>query len=598
MIRKIILVLLVILLILGGSLVILRQNRINREETEKQNALQQQMIPLLQEKRKLQDKNAQLQRQLDGKMQETATVQFLFTDLNEQLYLEVFPMMLQYGFKGIMALSGTEVPGGAGKISIRQFEEMVRDGWGYCLKWDGTTKVWDAFTGVQWKMPESELEMPDTVYLAPGQYTRELDMTLTMQGVRMVIHHGEEDQPIDLTGEENSLWRLGSRVWDPETARSDLQECVQKRGNLVFDVSFGPDYSSYGAYGFQDILYAVVSYQKNKIIEVTDFPKLKELFTNDAENYRWVRTDAIKAEMADNQKKMDELDRQIRQISNGGEPVQSGEDSQKLENDLVSLRNEMDRFDREHPYQEIGTATAELLFPKLTQGVYREIFPQLNRAGIRGVLTVSMAELPGTGDSLSWSQVKDMVSNGWELCLGFEGGDLAAVIEQARKVFAEQNLEMPTALYVAPGKLTETVQGTAIVYGMRVIVHHGELDLPIIAYPDNADFWRAGCVHWKPESQGNLRTSLIETGKNVVIVVDVLDQAQPYVSSGLSTLLEDTEDAVKMGRLTFTGFSEALKMQMEAKDARSSANREREEGLADYQARIDALRERMKTTEQ
>ena len=148
MIRKILLVLLVVLLILGGSLVILRQNQINRAETEKQNALQQQMIPLLQEKRKLQDKNAQLQRQLDGKMQETATVQFLFTDLNEQLYLEVFPMMLQYGFKGIMALSETEVPGGAGKISIRQFEEMVRDGWGYCLKWDGTTKVWDAFTSV------------------------------------------------------------------------------------------------------------------------------------------------------------------------------------------------------------------------------------------------------------------------------------------------------------------------------------------------------------------------------------------------------------------------------------------------------------------
>ena len=82
------------------------------------------------------------------------------------------------------------------------------------------------------------------------------------------------------------------------------------------------------------------------------------------------------------------------------------------------------------------------------------------------------------------------------------------------------------------------------------------------------------------------------------IVVDVLDQAQPFVSSGLSTLLEETEDAVKMRRLTFTGFKEALKMQMEAKDARNSANREREEGLADYQARIDALRERMKTTEQ
>ena len=86
MIKKILLGLLIALFILGGSLVILRQNRLNREEAEKQNALQQRMIPLLQEKRKLQDQNAQLQRQIDGKMKETATVQFLFTDLNEQLY--------------------------------------------------------------------------------------------------------------------------------------------------------------------------------------------------------------------------------------------------------------------------------------------------------------------------------------------------------------------------------------------------------------------------------------------------------------------------------------------------------------------------------
>ena len=39
MIRKILLVVLVVMLILGGSLVILRQNRLNRAETERQNAL-------------------------------------------------------------------------------------------------------------------------------------------------------------------------------------------------------------------------------------------------------------------------------------------------------------------------------------------------------------------------------------------------------------------------------------------------------------------------------------------------------------------------------------------------------------------------------
>ena len=79
-----------------------------------------------------------------------------------------------------------------GRITSRQFDEMVRDGWTYCLQWDGSGLLWDAFTDVQWKMPENQIEMPDTVYLAPGVYKREMDATLTAQGVRMVIHHGED----------------------------------------------------------------------------------------------------------------------------------------------------------------------------------------------------------------------------------------------------------------------------------------------------------------------------------------------------------------------------------------------------------------------
>ena len=311
MIKKVLFALLAVVTIGAGAILVLVQRKELQESAVKQQEIQQMMIPLQQEKRAMLDEMSRLQRQVDGKKQETATMELLFSNLDECLYKDVFPIMLQYGMKGILVLSEDNAPGMPGKITIRQFEEMQRDGWSYCILWDGVSTIWDQFQNIQWKMPEKPLEVPDTVYMKEGTYTAELDQNLISQGVRAVVHHGETGLPIDIEGMDKSLWHIGAVEWNSKDASSWLASNQETRSNLVFDIQIKEET------GIQETLYELALDQKNGVLEVVDFSDLKRLFSYNPDNYRWVRIDDLKKEMEELQKKMDMVDEKLRALRQG-----------------------------------------------------------------------------------------------------------------------------------------------------------------------------------------------------------------------------------------------------------------------------------------
>ena len=588
--KKIIPLILLLLVLAAGAVLLYKPVQAKRAEAARTQALQRQMVPLQQEKREKLNQMAQLQRQYDGKMQVKSTVQLFFSDLGESLYLDAFPMMLQYGFKGILVLSDTQYPGASGAITVRQFEEMLRDGWSYCLAWDGQSTLWDTFTAVQWKMPENTLEMPDTVYLEEGRFSAEMEATLISQGVRTVVHHGEEGLPLDLTGQDRSLWELGAQMWVPETARSELADALQVRRNLAFDVRLtGQDTKD--PLGFQDILYAIMTYQRQNQLSVTDMADLKALYTAEADNFRWVRIGEIRAEMDQLQREMDVLDLKIRALSNGEDPDSVVAQEKPQESDaLMTLRAQRDKFDREHPLQQVGTATVELLFPQLDSGLYAEIFPQLHARKMKGVLVLSDQEWPGQEGKITWEQLKGMVQDGWELAVAFDGtSSLDAALARTQSALTEQNLPLPKVVYFLQDKYTEAAAQVARNLGFTVAVHHGETGLAIIDWPGTDPLWQAGATQWSSASMASTLDPIMETAQNLAIVISWTDKDHPYLESGLGALLEGTADSVNTGRLLLTSFEEARSSQEQSGQARARVNKEREDGLAALDAQIAAL---------
>jgi hypothetical protein len=489
--------------------------------------------------------------------------------------------MLQYGMKGVLVLSEDNVPGMPGKITIRQFEEMLRDGWSYCILWDGVSTVWELFQKVQWKMPENALEVPDTVYLKKGTYTTEMDQNLISQGIRAVIHHGETGLPIDIIGVDKSLWHIGAVEWSQENARSWLGSNQETRSNLVFDIQIEEQTE---IYDIQDLLYAITTYKKNEVLEVLDFSDLKQLFAYNPDNYRWVRIDDLKQQMSDLQKKMDLTDEKLRAVRQGRNPddiVILDKEENAVQKDAMTIRTEIDRFEKDHPEQIVGSGTVELLFLDGNETIYREIFPKLHALKIKALLGISLDRQPGTPGQLSWDEIRAMIDNGWECCLLWSGQrSIPEELGEYRYLLSMQHIENSSLVWIPSGSFTENIRNECFTNGVQMVTHHGELGQPIASYVSNPDFWEAGSMDWNNNSIDIRLDDLAENAHNLIIAIHTSSMEHPYLETGLEKLIENSEELIKSGRLVFTNCSEGKQLQLEAEKARAAANREREEGLS------------------
>ena len=600
MVKRILIILLMLIIAGGGAFVINKQWQTRLAHQAEQQEIQRQMVPLQQEKRALMDQMVQLEKQLNGKMSEPATVQILFSQLDERLYLEVFPAMLQYGLKGIMALSGDQYPGAPGCITARQFDEMIRDGWTYCLQWDGSMALWDAFTAAQWMMPENAIEMPDTIYLNPGVYTKKLDTDLVSQGVRMVIHHGEDGLPVDITDTQGSLWHLGSALWKNETARQILKTNLDNRGNLVFDVKFDWEGQAYDSLGIRDLLYAISTGVTEEVVQVTDFSEVKKLYTYTEDNYRWLRKEDLSSQMSEIQDRIDELDAQLEAISRGQRPqTEKTENTEpdllsSLDNERMRLQRQIERYENEHPYQMAGRATFELLFLTPELSLYNEIFPQIMMRQAKASIAVSPYTLPGREGCLSWEQWGDLLDHGWEACVSWanDADTLNQTTDIVKKAFEEQGLAVPERLFISQGGYDPAIETKAKDLGFSVVIFHGETGSPLADYPTDG-IWTTGSLLWSPQSQVSAFDPIVEERKNLVISIPLQQSVHPYMETGLFELLEGTKDYVTEGRLLYTSFTEARATQEESALARQQINREREDYLSELNKQLSAVEEQI-----
>lgn len=598
MIKRFLLTLVLLVLIGAGSVLIYRGWQNNRIIQQKEEETRQQLIPFQQKKRALLDQMNALQKQYEGKMKETATVQFVCSQLDSALYDDVFPGMLQYAFPGVMVLSPDECPGLPGKITIRQFEEMLRDGWSYCLYWDGRKNLWDAFTDVQWNMPEASITMPDVVYMDAGIYTKEADAVLNSLGIRMVIHHGEEGLPIDITNFESSLWHIGSVSVSGGTARKELKTCVDKRSNLVFDIRFRQDTGEYDVFSLRDLIHAVAFEQREKRVDVTDFAGVKELYQyeNENENFRRVRTDDLMAQMDELQKQITELEKQIDAISRGEEYIPSTADEENtsdgVSNDSVLLRSQIERYKEEHPLQITGVATVEIVFSGSYPALYTEVFPQMQLHRASGIIGIRPETLPGMRGCITREQWSDLEKHEWEACLFCDTAE--AFSDYCQRMIAACEAEgfpFPHIVWIPEGLYNSSLKEEAEKAGFDIILHHGE-ETAIVDYPPESGIWTAGCVDWSADGDLSVFDELSLTAGNLAVCIHASESEHLVITSGLASLFEGTAGYIRDGKMTYTNFAAGLDSQEKSRIAREQLNAERNSVLAQMMEKLEAIETR------
>ena len=233
-----------------------------REEAEKL------LRPLDVEWNRIQQEIDDLEEEYSLKMEGTGTAEVLFTHPDARVYEEAYPIMEEYGYTGVLAVSEQQFPGTEGNMSLEQFQELIQAGWSTCIVWSGD----DMYTwlgALALKMQETGVPGSSVMYFPSETYLKEYDEILLAHGFAAAVHHGEAGE-MDTAAGEGGIWHPAAVGLQGETPKYRLDDAVKNKANIVYTVGWQQEDEMYNEKMFRSMLSYFKQYQEESGLQVMD----------------------------------------------------------------------------------------------------------------------------------------------------------------------------------------------------------------------------------------------------------------------------------------------------------------------------------------
>lgn len=233
-----------------------------REEAEKL------LRPLDVEWNRIQQEIYDLEEEYSLKMEGTGTAEVLFTHPDARVYEEAYPIMEEYGYTGVLAVSEQQFPGTEGNMSLEQFQELIQAGWSTCIVWSGD----DMYTwlgALALKMQETGVPGSSVMYFPSETYLKEYDEILLAHGFAAAVHHGEAGE-MDTAAGEGGIWHPAAVGLQGETPKYRLDDAVKNKANIVYTVGWQQEDEMYNEKMFRSMLSYFKQYQEESGLQVMD----------------------------------------------------------------------------------------------------------------------------------------------------------------------------------------------------------------------------------------------------------------------------------------------------------------------------------------
>lgn len=315
MIKKIVSIATVILAV-GLILFIWGIESREKKETDMHTAWYEERRPLTVQKEQLEQQLENVEKAYESAKNPKATTQVLFTDLSANIYDVCYPIMKEYEYTGILALSKDQFPGKEGCMTIEQLRELINEGWTTCIEWnlDSSANKW--WPELQKELQGLDILQSTTMYFPVGAYKADYDKDLQEMGfTATVIGKTGDESPLQLQHEEG-LWHIGAVGFMSSKPRLWLNESVAQKANVIFLVGFQESESEnlYNEKSFRSMLNYFDEYEATDELDVTDVAEAREYFKNRSigvspETEAKYQEDkaAIEKQLEDVKKQLDEL---------------------------------------------------------------------------------------------------------------------------------------------------------------------------------------------------------------------------------------------------------------------------------------------------
>lgn len=167
-------------------------------------------------------------------------VSILFEELPEAVVEEAYPLMQACGFAGVLALTPDTLPGTEGNLTVKEYQLLLSRGWTACVLWDDVVDLERYTRRLSEALEEQGLELPDALYVMPGDYHSFKDEIIRDQGYHIVVHHGETEEIIAREDPEE-LFHVGAAQWNQSGIWDIMTQTAEKGGGVVFSVDFSTE---------------------------------------------------------------------------------------------------------------------------------------------------------------------------------------------------------------------------------------------------------------------------------------------------------------------------------------------------------------------
>lgn len=224
-------IVLVMLLGLFAGMVI-HENIEEREAKNLAEERQKEVRPIRVKRNQVIQKLDALEDEYKKKINGLAVSGVLFTDLNERIYSEIYPVMEAYGRMGTIVISYSCLVEQENKMNWEQFGALMDYGWTWCPAWNQG----DSLEQIEYVLEQlSSIEEPleGVLYFQKDAYAEKYKTQLLQEGYQLILHHGENN--LSLTKEEESgLIYIGVVGIQGESPRYQVEKAVSANG-VVFN---------------------------------------------------------------------------------------------------------------------------------------------------------------------------------------------------------------------------------------------------------------------------------------------------------------------------------------------------------------------------
>ena len=289
----------------------------NRAAQERQMAnmeMEQELRPLELEKHRLQQELNDIKNEFSQETRRTGSLVLLFTNLDEQIYTDIYPIMEAFGYTGVVTLSEECFPGGGGCMSREQFRELMDAGWECCLKWEEEQDVKDWASACGRLARGAGVARPKAVYFPGDTYDSEKDELLIGEEVQTAIYHGAGETSLLASEIGGDIWHPGAMGWEQRGASKMLDEAVEQKGNLVFTIGTDFPEEEYEKDSFISMLEKADIFCEDGNLKVMTLSEARD-YRQGLDEGRENLTEAYDGERAELEARIEELERQMDDIT-------------------------------------------------------------------------------------------------------------------------------------------------------------------------------------------------------------------------------------------------------------------------------------------